>query len=79
MYSCTLTLTSVLDGCGWSTPRPGRFFPGNDPVRIVQEDGWAPGPVWTCAEKLALTVIRSPNRLTRSESVVGVVTSLWHG
>ena len=23
------------------------------PVRIVQEVGWAPGPVWTCAENLA--------------------------
>jgi hypothetical protein len=21
--------------------------PGNDPVPIVQEAGWAPGPVWT--------------------------------
>ena len=28
MYSSTLTLTSVLDGGGWSTPRPGRFTPG---------------------------------------------------
>ena len=25
MYSYTLFLTSVLDGGGWSTPRPGRF------------------------------------------------------
>ena len=24
-----------------------------DPVHIVQEDGWAPGPVWTGAENLA--------------------------
>jgi hypothetical protein len=34
-YSCTLSLTSALDGGGWSTPRPGRFTPGNDPVLIL--------------------------------------------
>ena len=28
MYSSTLSLTSALDGCGWSTPHPGRFSPG---------------------------------------------------
>jgi len=27
------------------TPRP-HFTPGKDPVPIVQEAGWAPGPVW---------------------------------
>ena len=27
-------------------PRP-HFTPGKDPVPIVQEAGWAPGPVWT--------------------------------
>jgi len=34
-------------------PCPGRFTPGKDLVPIVQEAGWAPGPVWTCAENLA--------------------------
>ena len=29
------------------------FTPGKDPVPIVQEAGWAPGPVWTNAENLA--------------------------
>ena len=29
------------------------FIPGKDPVPIVQEVGWAPGPVWTGAENLA--------------------------
>ena len=29
-----------------STPRP-HFTPGKDPVPILQEVGWAPGPVWT--------------------------------
>jgi hypothetical protein len=37
---------------GWSAPRPGRFTPGKDPVPIVQEAGWAPGPAWTCAKNL---------------------------
>jgi len=34
---------------GWvvsSTPRPN-FTPGKNPVPILQEAGWAPGPVWT--------------------------------
>jgi len=29
-----------------STPRP-HFTPEKDPVPILQEAGWAPGPVWT--------------------------------
>jgi len=28
-----------------STPRP-HFTPGKDPIPILQEAGWAPGPVW---------------------------------
>ena len=53
MYSSTLPSTSALDGGGWSTPRPGGLTPRKDPVPIVQEAGWAPGPVWTGAENLA--------------------------
>ena len=37
---------------GWvvsSTPRP-QFTPRKDPIPIVQEVGWAPGPVWTCGK-----------------------------
>jgi hypothetical protein len=34
-YSPTLSLTSALDVGGWSTPSPGRFTPGKDPVPIV--------------------------------------------
>jgi len=36
--------------------------PGKDPVRILQEDGWAAGPVWTGAENLAPAGIRSLDR-----------------
>jgi hypothetical protein len=55
---------------GWVvsvTPRP-LFTPGKDQVPIVQEGGWAPGPVWTGAENLAPNGIRSPDRLARRQS-----------
>ena len=43
--------------------------PRKDPVPNVQEAGWAPGPVWTGAENLATTGIRSPDRPARSQSL----------
>jgi hypothetical protein len=49
-------------------PRP-LSTPGKDPVPIVQEAGWASGPVWTGAENLAPTGIRSPDRPARSQSL----------
>jgi hypothetical protein len=54
---------------GWSAQRPGRFTPGKDPVPIVQEAVWAPGPVWMVAKNLAPTGIRSADRPTRSQSL----------
>ena len=54
---------------GGSAPRAGHFTPGKDPVPIVQEAGWAPGPVWTGAENLDPTGIQSPDRPARSESL----------
>ena len=54
---------------GWSTLRPGQFTPGKDPVPIVQEAVWAPGPVWTGAEDIVHNGIRSPDRPTRSKSL----------
>ena len=48
---------------------PAAFTAGKDPVLIVQEAGWAPGPIWTGAENLALTGIRSPYLPTHSESL----------
>ena len=64
-----LSLTSALDGGGWSIPRPGRFTPGKDPVLTVYGAVWVPGTVWTGAENLALTRIRSPDRPVSSESL----------
>ena len=47
-------------------PRP-LFTPRKDPVPIVQEVKWAPGPVWTGAENLAPTRIQSPDHPARSQ------------
>jgi hypothetical protein len=65
-----------LDLCtrrgGWSALRPGRFIRGTDPARIVQEARWGTGPVWTGAENLAPTGIRSPDRPARYRSLYGL-------
>jgi hypothetical protein len=50
------------------TPLP-LFTSGKDPVPVIQEDGWAPGPVWTGGKNLAPTGIRSPDRPARSQSL----------
>ena len=60
-------MTSALRWGVWSAPSPGRFTPGKEPVPIVQETVWAPGPVWTGAENLPPTGIRSPDRPARSD------------
>ena len=53
-----------------SASRPGRsLLPEKDPVPIVLEAGWAPETVWTGAENLAPTGIRSPDRPARSQSL----------
>jgi hypothetical protein len=64
-------MTAALEGGEWSAARPGRtLLPGKkDPVPILQEAGWAPAPVWTGAENLAPTGIRSPDRPARSQSL----------
>jgi hypothetical protein len=41
-YRPTLSLTSALKWGGWSTPRPGGFTTGRDPVPYVYEAGKAP-------------------------------------
>ena len=65
------TLFNLVGSWGWvvnATPRP--LYPHErDPVPIVQDGGWAPGPVWTGAENLAPTGIRSVDRPARSESL----------
>jgi hypothetical protein len=56
-------------GVGGQRHASAAFTPGRDPVPVVQEAGWAPGPVWTGVEDLARTGIRSPDRPARSESL----------
>ena len=63
-------VTTVLEGGEGSESRPVRSLPpGKDSVPIVQEAGWAPGPVWTGAENLAPTGIRSPDLPAHSQSL----------
>ena len=63
-------MTTAIEGGEESASRPGRSLPpGMPPVPIVQEAGCAPGPVWTGAENLAPTGIRSPDRRARSQSL----------
>jgi hypothetical protein len=51
-----------------------QLYSREDPVPILQEAGWTPGPVWTCAKNLASTGIfwggiRSPDRPAPSQSL----------
>ena len=65
---------------GWGVrvmPRP-LFTPRKDPVPIVQEAGWVPGPVWTGAENLHPTGIRSPDRPARSQLLFTPRKSSWY-
>ena len=48
---------------------PAALYPSQDPVSIIQEAGWATGPVWTGAENLAPTGIRSPDRPSHGQSL----------
>jgi hypothetical protein len=51
-YSSNTFATMALEGYGWLGPCLGHFTPGEDPVPIIQEAGWAVGPVWTGMETL---------------------------
>ena len=57
-------MTAALEG---GEPRP-YFTPGKDPVPIVQEAGWAPGPVWTGGKSRPYRD-SIPDRPARSQSL----------
>jgi len=57
-------------GVGGQRHTPAALPHRKDPVPIVYEAGWVPGPVWTGGENLAPTGIRSPARPARSESLM---------
>jgi len=44
---------------------PAVLPPGRDPVLLVQEVDWVPGPVWVGERNLASSGIRSPDRTAR--------------
>jgi hypothetical protein len=44
-----------------------------NPAHVVQDAGWAPGSVWTGAENLADTGIRSPESPACSDSVPNIL------
>ena len=50
-----------------STPRP-HFTPWKDPVPILQEAGWASGPVWTGGKSRPYRD-STPDRPARSQSL----------
>jgi hypothetical protein len=52
-----------------ATP-PAVLPPGREPVLIVQESGWAPGPVWTGAEYPAPSGFRSLDRPARIDYAI---------
>ena len=56
-------------GVGGQRHAPAALPPGNDSVPIIQEAGWAPRTVWTGAENLAFTGIRSTDRPACIESL----------
>ena len=71
-------MTAALEGGEWSAARPGRTLPpGKDPVPILQEAGWAPGPVWT-GEKSRPRRDSIPDRPARSQSLYRLSYPVYH-
>jgi len=53
---------------GWVVRRgPEGLHPGMTRYSLCRKAGWAPGPVWTGAENLALTEIRSLDSLASNQ------------
>jgi hypothetical protein len=60
--------------CGWVVVTPQSLYSQeSNPVPFAQEAGRAPEPVWTGAENLATTGIRTPDRPAHTESL-----RQWH-
>jgi len=62
-------MTAALEGGEWSAALPGHTLPcRKDSVPILQEAGWAPGPVWmggkSCPQQDSI-----PDRPARSQSL----------
>jgi hypothetical protein len=63
----TLSLTSALYRDKWSPLRSSRFIPGKQTRCQFTEAGLGPEPVWTGAENIASSGIRSPDLPARSQ------------
>ena len=46
-------MTTALERVRGQRHAPAALYPGKGSAPIVQEAGWAPGPVWAGAENLA--------------------------
>ena len=68
-YGSNPVATSALERGRWSAQRPGRFTSGKDLIGLVQENGWASGPICTCTENCAPTGILISDRPAHSESL----------
>ena len=60
------SMTAILEGGEWSAALPSLFTPGKDPIPIVQQVVWTPGPDRK-AGKSRPTGIRSPDPPARSQ------------
>jgi hypothetical protein len=67
-YSATLSLSSALDVVGGERHAPA-VLPRERPGAHYKGGWFVLGPVWTGAEKLSSTGIRSLDRLARGESL----------
>ena len=62
----------MLDGVGGQCHAPAALPPGKARYPLYRRLGRPPGRVWTGAENLAFSGIRSPDRPPRSESLYGL-------
>ena len=63
-------MTAALEGGEWSAAHSGRTLPPEkDPVPILQEAGWALGPVWTSG-KSRLHRVAIPDPPARSSVAI---------
>ena len=45
-------MTAAVEGVSGQQHAPAALYPGKDSGPILQEAGWAPGPVWTDGKSL---------------------------
>ena len=72
-------MTAAIEGGEWSAACPGHtaLYVGKHPVPILQEAGWAPGPVWT-GGKSRPHWDSMPDRPARSQPLYGLSYGLLY-